>query len=306
MNFVENCPLCGARDHEPFEEIEDAGHTLTYQLCSTCGFVFQSPCLGEAELEAFYTSGYRQVVQGSEEPTDKDLRIQAGRARHLVQILRRDVPAASRHLDIGSSSGTLLRAFHDFFGCDSVGIEPGEAYRLMSQEHGLQVYQDLAHLGSSERAPFDLVSIIHVLEHIQKPIAYLDRLRERWMTSDAYLLVEVPNLFGHQCMEFAHLVTFSARTLRQTLSLAGFDLLGLSSHGKPRSPYLRLYLTALAKVRPDNRQPSGIRFSSRNVRFRRKIGMWTLNYLTEKLPGLTWLPLPEAEETIAYQKKITG
>ena len=295
---IENCPLCGGNDHAPFETIKENGQALTYQLCQTCGLVFQSPHADETDLEAFYTSGYRQAVQGAEEPTDKDLRIQAGRARYLVGVVRQYVPALSRHLDIGSSSGALLRAFKSSYGCHSVGIEPGEIYRTRSQEQGVNIYTDLTQLASSDQEPFDLVSIIHVLEHIPDPVKYLIDLRKRWMVADSYLLIEVPNLFGHQSMELAHLTAFSRRTLRQTLYLAGFNLIKLSSHGKPRSPYLKLYVTALASVQPDSKPVRSVKFRSRGVRFRRAIGLSILNYLTEKLPGLTWQALPELEELI--------
>lgn len=293
---VENCPLCGGNDHEPFETVEDAGNSLMYQMCRTCGLVFQSPHADEAELESFYGSGYRLAVQGSEEPTDKDLRIQAGRARHLMKFVRQHVPAVSRHLDLGSSSGALLRSFKSSYGCESVGIEPGEIYRTKSHKLGINVFAELSHMEMSDQDPFDLVSIIHVLEHIPDPVKYLTDLKKRWMTPDSYLLIEVPNLFGHHSMELAHLVAFSSRTLRQTLNMAGFNLLKLFSHGRPRSPYLKLYLTALASIRQDGKYQRVGKYHSRGVRWRRTVGLRILNYLTERLPGLTWLPLPEKED----------
>jgi 2-polyprenyl-3-methyl-5-hydroxy-6-metoxy-1,4-benzoquinol methylase len=293
---VETCPLCGGNDHELFETVEDADKSLTYQMCRTCGLVFQSPHADEAELKSFYDSGYRMTVQGSEEPTDKDLRIQAGRARHLIEVVRQHVPAVSRHLDLGSSSGSLLRAFKSAYGCESVGIEPGEIYRTRSQEFGIKIFAELSQLETSDQDPFDLVSIIHVLEHIPNPVEFLTDLRKRWMTPDAYLLIEVPNLFGHHSMELAHLLVFSRRTLRQTLNRAGFNLLRLFSHGRPRSPYLKLYLTALASIQQDGKFQRVGDFNSRGVRCRRTVGLWILNYFTERLPGLTWLPLPDREE----------
>src|SRR3990170_8434868 len=113
---VAACPLCGGSRHAFFEEYEDAGRMIHYLLCEICGFVFQSPRMGDEELAEFYITGYRQTVQGSEAPTEKDLRIQAGRARNLTAFCRPYLRGTSRHLDVGSSSGALLRDFARAFG----------------------------------------------------------------------------------------------------------------------------------------------------------------------------------------------
>ena len=294
--LVEVCPLCGGRNQTPFESGEDAGQQLHYRLCETCGLVFQSPRMSEEELAAFYASGYRQTVQGSEAPTDKDLRIQAGRARHLVEFCRGRLGAVTYHLDVGSSSGALLRAFAGASGCQCMGIEPGEAYRAASLAQGMQVAPRLEDLPPTAGKAFDLVSIIHALEHIPDPVAYLTRLRETWMAPGGVLLIETPNLFGHRAIELAHLVAYSPRTLRQTLEAAGFRVLKTKTHGVPRSPVLRLYLTVLAQALPPGlpvRQP---RFRAAGVRRRRQWGLWVLETLTEKLPNWAWRELPEAEE----------
>lgn len=295
-NPVDACPLCGCQHHEPFEAHKDAGYTLTYQICSNCGLVFQSPCMDEDALAAFYASGYRRFVQGTEEPTEKDLRIQGGRARHQLQLARRIIPAVSRHLDIGSSSGALLRVFRSYYGCESVGIEPGEAYRTQGYTDGIQVYAQLADMDLEKQGSFDLVTMSHVLEHISDPGAYLVQIRERWMTPDGYLLVEVPNLFGHYSVELSHLVLFSPNTLRLLLSLSGFEVLRLFTHGNPRSPILNLYITIIARARADDQSVSATRISSRGVRTRRAIGMWRKKSLSRWFPRWTWKPLPELEE----------
>lgn len=295
-NPVDACPLCRCQHYEPFEVHKDVGYTLTYQICSNCSLVFQSPCMDEDALVAFYASGYRRFVQGTEEPIEKDLRIQAGRARHQLQLARRIIPSVSRHLDIGSSSGALLRVFRSHYNCESVGIEPGEAYRTQGYTNGVQVYAQLADMDLEKQGSFDFVTMSHVLEHISDPRIYLDQIRERWMTPDGYLLVEVPNLFGHNSVELSHLVLFSPNTLRQLLSLSGFEVLRLFTHGNPRSPILNLYITILARVGADDHSVSATKISSRGVRTRRAIGMWRKKCLSRWFPRWTWKPLPELEE----------
>lgn len=293
---VTRCPLCGGSRLEPFEEHEDAGRKLRYPICDRCGLVIQSPRMSDEELDRFYMSEYRQTVQGSEAPTEKDLRIQAGRARHLGAFCGATLQGVSRHLDIGSSSGALLREFSRVYGCRGAGIEPGEAYRKILRAQGWEVFAGLEDLGEKRRRSFDLISIIHVLEHIPDPVDYLRRLRDEWLAPEGWLLVETPNLFGHRAVELAHLTVFSPRTLRQSLELAGFEVRKTRVHGQPRSPILPLYLSALARAGRAGRVPARPRFSSAGVRLRRRWALWVLETLTRKLPNWTWRELPQPDD----------
>jgi SAM-dependent methyltransferase len=293
---VDRCPLCCGTTFEPFERQTDDGRELTYILCSTCGMVIQSPRMSEEDLAEFYAAGYRLAVQGTEGATEKDLRMQAGRARHLVEFCRGIVPTVSRHLDIGSSSGALLRAFGRKYGSTGVGVEPGAAYREIARKRGTRTVSALEELERPSQGSFDLVSIIHVLEHLPDPVGYLRRLRETWMAPNGRLLVEVPHLFGHRGTELSHLWVFSPRTLRQTLELAGFRVLKVRTHGVPRSPALRLYLTAVAQALPAHASGGQPHFTSRWTRTRRRLGLWFYDALTKRLPNWTWKEWPAPEE----------
>ena len=131
-----------------------------------------------------------------------------------------------------------------------VGIEPGDAYRQEDQRRGLDVYASLEGLKQSGQYPCDLVSLIHVLEHLPNPVLYLVQLRQELLKPNGWLLLEVPNLYAHDCFEVAHLASFSAHTLVQTLKQAGFEIVALRQHGAPRSRLLPLYITVLARPLP--------------------------------------------------------
>lgn len=294
--IVKTCPLCKREKQEFFEFIEDSGEQLTYNICTTCGLVFQSPRMGEAELIEFYRSTYRQKVQNSEAPTEKDIRIQAGRARHLIKFISKELARIQHHLDVGSSIGALVRKVDSIYGCDSIGIEPGDAYRAASQSQGALTYQHLQDLPQRYRNRFDFVSIIHTLEHMPDPVGYLRQLRKDWMTPHAMLLVETPNLFGHLSLELTHLVTFSPQTLRQTLEAAGFEIIKLKSHGEPRSPILRLYTTIIARALPLDVEIHNPHFRPGHVRFQRRLGLWKLHTLTKWFPRWTWKEYPPLED----------
>jgi hypothetical protein len=55
-------------------------YAVQNRLCSTCGFVFQSPRISDKDLEAFYAEEYRLTYQDEAGPTRKDLFVQGARA----------------------------------------------------------------------------------------------------------------------------------------------------------------------------------------------------------------------------------
>ena len=290
---ISHCPLCGSDQSKLFDQRRFREHAVINRLCSHCGLVYQSPRMTDAELTAFYQAEYRRLYQQQEGPDPKDLTIQKKRAKVLTQFTKDHVPEVNNHLDIGCSTGLLLSKFQKTYGCRSVGIEPGDAYRDYARSNGLTIYTSLEELQSetldTEKQQFDMISMAHVLEHLPDPVGYLKALRENFLSSEGWLLVEVPNLYCHDCFEVAHLVSYSSHTLTQTLHKAGFSAPYLQKHGEPRSAILPLYITVLA-----HSAPSQNKFELKpehNVYWKRKMGLLQRRIKTRLQPKQAWLPL---------------
>jgi hypothetical protein len=99
----------------------------------------------------------------------------------------------------------------------------------------------------------------------------------------------VPNLYAHDCFEVAHLISFSAHTLGQTLKQAGFEIVALRKHGAPRSRLLPLYLTLLARPLPTILPLEVI--PERGVERKRRIGMLRRRVVSRLFPALAWIPI---------------
>ena len=288
------CPLCGGTSSRPFDQRTFRGYPVTNRICKPCGFIFQSPRMSEAELQEFYAAEYRRLYQGSEGPVAKDLAVQTQRARALLAFIQPYIAAPASvnedrlFLDIGCSAGKLMVCFAQAFGCRVAGIEPGEAYRQDDQRRGLEVYASLEGLKLSGQYPCDLISLIHVLEHLPNPVQYLAHLRQELLRPGGWLLLEVPNLYAHECFEVAHLTSFSAHTLKQTLKQVGFEITALRKHGAPRSRLLPLYLTVLARPVPEALRQSVS--PEPGVQYKRRIGMLRRRIVTRLFPSLAWIP----------------
>ena len=288
------CPLCGSEEHKVFQELKSFGLTVRYYLCQTCGLVFQNPAESQAGDPEFYAQTYRQVYQRSEQPTPKDLRQQRLRAEHASQFLKESgIGKLGRTLDIGASSGLFLETLRDNLGAQVYGVELGQAYREVAAAKGIAMFESLEALETSQPEKFDLVSLMHVLEHLNDPIGTLVEIREKLLQEGDHLLVEVPNLYAHDSFEIAHLTCFSPHTLRQSLIKAGYEVVSFKAHGLPRSNTLKLFLTVLA--RPRREIPSGLQMKPEQfVHVKRQMGMLWRKFLSKILPKISWLPLEDA------------
>ncbi len=287
---VDHCPLCQSEISSLFDRRLFRGHQVVNRLCGRCGLVFQSPRMTPGELDEFYAREYRQVYQGEEGPTQKDLFVQHGRADALLGLMSAHGVAPARYLDIGCSSGILLKRFMEHFGCEVVGVEPGVAYRDYARKQGLTVYSDITELKGSADPRFDLISLAHVLEHLPDLVGYLVDLRVDHLAPSGWMLIEVPNLYAHDSFEIAHMISFSECTLRQTLKKVGYEVVALKKHGAPRSKILPLYLTLLA--RPATVAPADISIRpERNVALKRRLGMFWRRVLQRLFPRRAWVPI---------------
>ena len=288
---IQNCHLCGGHASNFFDQREFRGHQIVNRVCDTCGLVYQSPRMSSAELDDFYAAQYRQVYQGEAGPTPKDVFVQNGRAESLLNFIADIVPSVARYLDVGCSTGLLLKRFQEQYSCQVVGIEPGDAYRIYAKDQGLTVYPDLSALNPAGEARFDLISLAHVLEHLPDPVDFLVDLRTAYLSTEGRMLIEVPNLYSHDSFELAHMTSFSAHTLRQILQKSGFDILASKEHGMPRSEILPLYITVLARPQ-DQQDLNYMVLPEKYVARKRKSGIFIRRVLQKVFPKKGWVPLP--------------
>ncbi len=288
-----NCLLCGSQKNNLFEQVESFGYPLVYYQCSECGLIYQSMEESQAADVDFYAETYRRVYQSSVEPTKKDLWVQRERAKNLVllvQTLILDSP--NRILDIGASAGVLLKSFQEAFGCDVVGVEPGEAYRAYAQQQGIKMYPSIESLSAEDDQRFELVTMLHVLEHLAEPVSTLEKIRRELLQDYGVLLLEVPNFYSHESYELAHLVCYTPRTIREVLKQAGYRGIFFQAHGLPRSSMLNLYMTVMAQPVSDNDQMSKIR-PDRFVGQKRQLGLLYRRIIQKMFPRKAWLPIPD-------------
>ena len=216
MNFtrISECPLCGAD--------ADSGKLIRNQLdlvVCECGLVFQKTYLTQEQENEFYKNKYRKLVPPFNKYVDEINIIQEEqRGRKNNEVLIDFDIEPKKHLDIGSSSGYFLMMLKDTYGCESIGVEPYDLFREFSISQGVNTVEKISEVNGK----FDLITLVHVLEHLINPLKMLSNIAEL-LEDDGHLFVEVP--FMMLCI--SHPLMFNGTTLKNILNKANFEILKL-------------------------------------------------------------------------------
>ncbi len=134
-----------------------------------------------------------------------------------------------RILDIGCGKGAFLKSFKALRGgWQYVGLEPSRAeVDLARRDRDLEVLEGMLGSVSFDAESFDLITIMHVLEHVSQPVDGVRQMR-RLLKPGGLLFVEVPNTLNlnmfYDLLLFEHLFHFPPETLAWFLGREGFDV----------------------------------------------------------------------------------
>jgi SAM-dependent methyltransferase len=253
------CRVCGATDlavcfdgaglGSVTSDCRPWSRDVTVMTCSKCGILQKPEMPGVADAVAAVYAGYDiyRLSGGEEQAIFSGDGIGIARSRRLVQRLRELVPLPSTGalLDVGCGNGATLRAFGaELPGWRMSGFEIDDrSRRTVLALPGVVGF----HAGRLEDVDgaFDLLSFVHVLEHIPAPWGALGRAREL-LRADGLLLIQVPNVLANafDLGVMDHFFHFTAPHLEGLLVAAGFEPLVVSTE------VITKELTAIARPAP--------------------------------------------------------
>ena len=222
---LQECPVCASKlltghnntaDRLREQDGEVIASIIQYALCLNCGIIFQNPRMDEADTHEYYMSGrYRASMNGDKKnPDDKEKK----RAEYIYRYAYDRVTnsaAPESHLDIGSSRGYLLKSVG---AKRRVGVD---LYPEYCEFKDIEMYTSM----DDVKGKFDLITIIHMLEHERFPVQALKDARSK-LKPNGTLIVEVPaepSQYG-----LPHLFVFKSWTLAYCLNRAGFEMIGVA------------------------------------------------------------------------------
>ncbi|MEM0953554.1 MAG: class I SAM-dependent methyltransferase [Pseudomonadota bacterium] len=280
LNAVPECPVCGCTERVPvYRHLEDkvfgvAPGRWDLFRCSRCNSVWLDPrpspeSLGRAYQDYFTHSTTDQPIVrrigllrsffhdalndylNARYGLEKEPTLPLG--RWLVAVLPplraaadtrcRQLPKlpakGGRLLDIGFGNGGFLKLAEEI-GWTAEGIDFDKAAVETAQSRGLSVrHANVADL-HAEGEQFDVITLSHVIEHVQEPIQLLQQAFAM-LNPGGTLWCETPNLCARGHARFGrywrdldpprHLVLFERNTLIEQLVTVGFAEVKQHWHG---------------------------------------------------------------------------
>ena len=201
---------------------KEFGVTAEIHRCLECGFL---QCSGLTDVLPLYRRLHDEAYQAGRGPRAR----QARRLLRLVQGYR----GHGRLLDIGAGAGVLVEQALSM-GYRAEGIEPSEWLQQQASAHGLPV-----HLGTFPHpdvaGPFDVVTLIDVLEHVPDPVRLLRGISDV-LRADGIAVVVTPDtasvaarLLGRRWWHYRlqHIGYFKPSSLLLALDRAGLEAISI-------------------------------------------------------------------------------
>jgi 2-polyprenyl-3-methyl-5-hydroxy-6-metoxy-1,4-benzoquinol methylase len=229
VSTLRTCPLSGSQQATVVASVDRHGAALRNVCWLDSGFIGVDP-IPISNVSEFYKKEYRQEYKGSFAPQNRHVLRAARCARDRYERIRRHLPAAPKNLatlDAGASSGEFVYLMKTL-GHEAEGIEPHIGYALHAKSTlGLNVTNCTFSEFPERPGAFRVVTLFHVLEHLEFPVADLRRLRDL-LHEEGVFVIEVPNIL-YRGMKFSHkwhkghLNGFTAESLRLTAAAAGLE-----------------------------------------------------------------------------------
>jgi 2-polyprenyl-3-methyl-5-hydroxy-6-metoxy-1,4-benzoquinol methylase len=235
------CRICGSREltlvkaanyrEQPRSDsfaVTDSNYGVTAAIyrCGSCTFL-QCPELGDV------TGYYEELADEAYEAGRPQRSLQSRRILERIRSHRPD----GRLLDVGAGTGMLVEQAVAM-GYEAEGVEPSRWMQGRAGERGLPV-----RLGTFPhpqcKGPYDVVTLIDVIEHVADPLGLLRSVREA-LRPGGLLAVVTPDvrslaarLLGRRWWHFrlVHIGYFDRNTLTLATRQAGLELVAMHRPG---------------------------------------------------------------------------
>ncbi|UJP65996.1 class I SAM-dependent methyltransferase [Mongoliitalea daihaiensis] len=237
----QQCPNCATTTN--------SGTHVALIQCSTCGIQW-TYLKEDIQAEALYEDEVYAVVDNRKSIFERIIFSEATKVIHTAQSLL----TASNDLsvlDFGCGKGQFLMQAKSL-GWKTLGVETATARaEFAQQKYGLDVLNRYYEGGKLASQGFDVISLLHVLEHLPQPMQLLQSLVDNNLKQGGVLVIEVPNahslqakIAGKDWMHWdipKHLSHWNEKSLEASLQKIGFY--------KKKVQYYSVHLGVLGMLR---------------------------------------------------------
>lgn len=272
MKLVEKCPICNSlklkklknytfkatkRDLKNQTKLgilvkkimkTDDKAKFIISLCRNCGFIFLNPTYSEEELN--------QIIRNTEERSKKikNPRIltksnKLRKSHEVYKLVKKYFAFNSKHipkiLDFGGRHGYSLIPFVDTFKCYVLDLAK---YQLPKGIH--YIGNNLKNLNNDKK--FDIVIMLHTLEHVHNPSEILDETFSH-LNENGIVIIQVPlgclRDWKALYQPYYHINFFSEQSLYNCIRLSKLQVLHMKTEFVKVGSYKIWQLTAVATKR---------------------------------------------------------
>ena len=266
------CILCGSENNEMIAIVHDQQLYIddtSYRLvrCRQCGLVYLNPQPTQEELERYYPPNYPSYV-ASETVFGKSAVFETLKTlKNLIFGKKVVVPTpvvthtssapetSKTVLDFGCGTGRYLLQMqkdHPSWKLYGSDIGTNETVRAIGEQGNIQILIGPSDLPWRHFPPntFDIITLWHVLEHLNDPKETLSKLRGL-LKEDGEIHIEVPNIetikfkiFGKNFSNIdapRHLYHFSPNTLTELCQQSGLNVVHTEITGTTKSTLRSIY-----------------------------------------------------------------
>ena len=222
------CTACGG-ELRPWNAVRSGDPTITgtFEIlrCQRCGSLVTASPPWEDSYETGTYRPQRSLMTRLAAPLLRSFE------RHRIRLVRALIPPPARLLDAGAGRGRFVQEAARA-GYEASGIEPSERGVQSAAAQGIELQQ--ATIDGADVAPgsLDIVSLSHVLEHLDELDPTLERIRT-WLRPGGVLMIGVPNVSSLQARLSGtrwffldvprHRTNFTPDGLRALLARNGFE-----------------------------------------------------------------------------------
>ena len=231
------CPICRSQKFRKMTDMDRHDIGLITSICISCGLVQCNPRCSDQWYEEFYSRSFWSLYIGTEDVGletlyDEDEQDYKGKQIGSLLIERtNNLKNVRDYLDIGCGLGGLAGFMAVNPALNVSVVEPsGEAVRFLKSRHpNIRInQQSIENLASLEDSSFDLISMVHVLEHVQDPLTTMLEVR-RLLRDDGVAYIEVPEFMNRRWrsknyLHIAHKYIFDRDTLSRLAGQAGLKV----------------------------------------------------------------------------------
>ena len=242
--YLEKCLICSSKDIYKFHESSDGEQIYK---CRNCKIQFMNPQCSDEFLNNLYANYTK------DEPSVFEGLIQS----HLdcLLMIEKFYPSKGALLDIGSGNGNLI-SLAQKRGWVSTGYDVDcETVRKISAKINVKMYCGKFEEIKLDENSFDVITMLHVIEHLKSPIVYLDVIK-KVLKQNGILFVALPNIQARSGIvklflekihvkrnnvaahydTSHHLWYYTPQTIRNTLEAHGFNVNLIYSGRKAELP----------------------------------------------------------------------